>query len=58
MTSTMEIYDQERGNVPRCAEIAPEQRRLIGALSLPDPGYLLGMLFDASAGRRFCEVAL
>jgi hypothetical protein len=28
------------------------------AQHLPDPGYLLGMLFDASAGRRFCEVAL
>jgi hypothetical protein len=31
--STMEIHDQERSNVPRCAEIAPEQRRLIGASS-------------------------
>jgi hypothetical protein len=31
--STMEIYDQERSNVPRCAKIAPEQRRLIGASS-------------------------
>jgi hypothetical protein len=28
--STMEIHDQERSNVPRCA---PEQRRLIGASS-------------------------
>jgi hypothetical protein len=33
VTSTMEIHDQERSNVRRCAKIIPEQRRLIGASS-------------------------